>query len=190
MVGFALFVRKAMTMQRNIIINFILFQITWFACVLGAAQQLPWLGVLLVLAAVAWHLHIATEKLVELKLLLCALLIGGLFDQMMLNSHLISYESHGWSGNIVPVWILALWLGFTTTLNVSLRWIRGKWFVAVIFGLVGGPLAYMGAVKLGAVTLNQMPQTYLALAIGWSLLTPLLVKLAIYFDGFKPRTLQ
>jgi hypothetical protein len=30
------------------------------------------------------------------------------------------------------------------------------------------PLAYMGAERLGAVTLNAYPQSYLALSIGWA----------------------
>ncbi|MEK9940662.1 MAG: DUF2878 family protein, partial [Methylotenera sp.] len=28
-----------------LIINFVLFQLAWFACVLGAANSQPWLGV-------------------------------------------------------------------------------------------------------------------------------------------------
>ena len=152
---------------------------------IGAAKGLPWLGVALVLAAVAWHISTAQNKLAEIRLLLIAIVIGGLFDQLMLISGLITYQSHGWSNALAPAWILALWLGFTTTLNVSLRWMRGKSLVAILFGLMGGPLAYMGAAKLGAVSLNTSPQTYIALAIGWAVLTPLLVKIAEHFDGFK-----
>ncbi len=172
------------------VINFVLFQITWFACVIGAAKGLPWLGAALVLAAATWHISIAQNKSAEIRLLLIAIVIGGLFDQLMLSTGLITYQSHGWSNALVPAWILGLWLGFTTTLNVCLRWMRGKWLVAILFGLIGGPLAYIGAVKLGAVSLNQMPQTYVALAIGWAVLTPLLLKISEYFDGFKPDEFQ
>ena len=67
---------------------------------------------------------------------------------------------------------------------------RGKWLVAVLFGAIGGPLAYMGAEKLGAVTLNNMPATYIALAVGWAILTPLLLALSEKFDGYKPNGYQ
>jgi Protein of unknown function (DUF2878) len=169
----------------NKIINFVLFQIGWFACVLGAARQLPWLGVLVVLAIVAWHLWQARQPKVEVILLLIALLIGGLFDQMLLSLNLVSYQAHGWSSTLVPAWILALWAVFVTVLNVSLRWMRGKWLVAILFGAIGGPLAYMGAAKLGAATLNALPASYIALSIGWAILTPLLLKVSEKFDGFK-----
>ena len=171
-------------MQPRLVVNFILFQIGWFACVIGAAKQMPWLGVATVLAIVIWHLTQAKQAKKELQLLIIALVIGGTFDQIMLNHQLITYQAHGWSSMLVPVWILALWAEFVTVLNVSLRWMKGRWLIAVLFGAIGGPLAYMGAEKLGAVTLNHLPISYVALSIGWACLTPLLLKLSQKFDGF------
>lgn len=172
-------------MQPRLVVNFILFQIGWFACVIGAAKQMPWLGVATVIAIVAWHLTQAKQAKQEVQLLLITLVIGGVFDQIMLNHQLITYQAHGWSGMIVPVWILALWAEFVTVLNVSLRWMKGRWLVAVLFGAIGGPLAYMGAEKLGAVTLNHLPISYIALSVGWACLTPLLLKLSQKLDGFS-----
>jgi hypothetical protein len=56
--------------------------------------------------------------------------------------------------------------------------------VAIIFGAVGGPLAYLGAAKLGAVTLAGT-SSYIALSIGWAIITPLLLNISTRFDGFK-----
>ena len=171
-------------MQPRLVVNFILFQIGWFACVIGAAKQMPWLGVATVLAIVIWHLTQAKQAKKELQLLIIALVIGGTFDQIMLNHQLITYQAHGWSSMLVPVWILALWAEFVTVLNVSLRWMKGRWLVAALFGAIGGPLAYMGTEKLGAVTLNHLPISYVVLSVGWACLTPLLLKLSQKFDGF------
>jgi hypothetical protein len=176
-------------MKIRIIINFLLFQLTWFVCVLGAAGHLPWLGITLAFATLSWHLYTANDRLAELKLVLCVILIGGLFDQFLLSSHLLSYQAHGWSNRLVPIWILGLWIAFTTTLNVSLRWMHRQLLIPVLFGLIGGPVAYIGAVKLGAVTLNLIPQAYIALAVGWGILTPSLIKLAQNFDGFKSKAI-
>jgi hypothetical protein len=170
-------------MSRNITINFVLFQIAWFSCVLGAAKQMPWLGVIVTFIVAAWHLSQAPQAKPEIILLLIALLIGGFFDQLMLSSHLITYQAHGWIDTLLPAWILALWAAFATILNVSLRWMRNRWLIAILFGAIGGPLAYMGAEKLGAVTLN-MPLAYVALGVGWAILTPLLLKISIKFDGY------
>jgi hypothetical protein len=133
---------------------------------------------------VAWHLGRAKQAKPEIILLLIALVIGAAFDQMMHSTRLVTYQAHGWSDALAPAWILALWAAFVTALNVSLRWMRNKWLVMVLFGAIGGPLAYMGAEKLGAVTLNSMPTTYIALGVGWAIITPLLLKLAEKFDGF------
>ncbi len=176
--------------KSQIISNFILFQIGWFACVIGASKQSPWLGVIVVAAIVVWHLSQSKQAKPELILLALALVIGGIYDQLMLSSGLISYQAHGWLASLVPAWILALWAVFVTVLNVSLRWMKdikshGKWLVAILFGAFGGPLAYMGAEKLGAVSLNNLPASYIALAVGWAILTPLLLVLSEKFDGFK-----
>jgi FtsH-binding integral membrane protein len=171
-------------MSQKAIINFVLFQLGWFACVLGAAKNTPWLGVIVVLAIVAWHLWQAKAAKPEIILLLITLLIGGVFDQLMLSSHLITYQAHGWSNALLPAWILALWAVFITTFNVSLRWMRNRWLIAVLFGAIGGPLAYFAAENLGAVTLN-MSLAYVALGLGWAILTPLLLKISTKFDGYR-----
>jgi Protein of unknown function (DUF2878) len=167
------------------IINFVLFQIGWFACVLGAAKQMPWAGVLTVLAIVVWHLSQAKQPKNEIYLLIFTLMIGAIFDQTMLKNGLITYQSHGWQNALVPAWILALWAEFATILNVSLRWMRGRTIVAILFGAIGGPLAYMGAAKLGAVSINVTPLSYIALGAGWAIITPLLLLLSEKFDGYN-----
>lgn len=172
-------------MSKQVVINFILFQAAWFACVLGAAHGMAWLGVITTILIVAWHLKQAQQAEPEVILLIITLMIGAVFDQLMLSTQLVSYQAHGWSDALTPAWILALWAGFVTALNVSLRWMQGKWLVAVLFGAFGGPLAYMGAERLGAVTLNANPQSFLALSFGWAVITPTLLLLARKFDGFS-----
>ena len=172
-----------------------LFQIGWFACVLGAAKQMPWLGVSFFALFLIWHLSQAKQAKLELMLVLIAIVIGGIFDQLMTQNKLLIYQAHHFTA-LPPAWILALWAEFAMTLNVSLRWLKQiksrnkqlhlRWLIAVLFGAIGGPLAYMGAEKLGAVTLNSMPASYISLSLGWAILTPLLVMLAQKFDGYKP----
>ena len=171
-------------MSKNIVINFILFQIGWFACVVGAAKQMPWLGVIVASAIVIWHLSQAKQPKLEVYLLILTLIIGAIYDQTILQNKLLTYQAHGWSNSLTPAWILALWVEFATILNVSLRWMRGRWLIAILFGAIGGPLAYIGAAKLGAVTINVLPLGYIALSVGWAIITPLLLKISEKYDGF------
>lgn len=168
------------------IVNFILFQLAWFSCVIGAAKGVPWLGVLVSFYVVGVHIYQAKQVKQELLLVLIVLLIGAIIDQAMLTFELIDYMNGGWIDDLVPVWILALWLGFSTILNVSLRWMRGRYFTAIIFGAVGGPLAYFSAEKIGAVILHGQ-HSYIALSIAWAVITPLLLVISSYFDGYSPQ---
>ncbi len=180
-------------LNKNTVINFVLFQLGWFACVLGAAKQMPWVGVGFFVIFLMWHLSQAKPAKPELILVLIAVLIGGVFDQIMTQLNLLSYKSHTIDA-LPPAWILALWAEFAMTLNVCLRWMRNeqlrwRWLIAVLFGAIGGPLAYIAALRLGAVSLNVAPMTHIVLAIGWGIITPLLLALAEKFDGFKTQHL-
>jgi hypothetical protein len=172
------------------LINIMLYQMSWFACILGAANAQPWFGVGVSLIVLAWHLWQASKVQNQLKneiyLLLIAGLIGFVFDQALLSANLVEYASHGLSDTLVPAWILALWLTFATLLNVSLRWMRSNLVYAVVFGLLGGPLAYFAAEALQAITLLD-DRAYWVLAIGWGIVTPVLIVLSKRFDGFAPQ---
>jgi hypothetical protein len=167
-----------------LILNFILFQIAWFACVLSAANAKPWLGVLITAVILAWHLYQSKNLSSELKLLVYTVMIGALLDQVLVSFNLVNYSYHGWHQSIVPVWILALWLAFSTTLNMSLGWMQTRYFVGFIFGMIGGPLAYLAAEKLGAVIITSQ-LSYLVLAIGWATITPTLLYIARRVNAVK-----
>lgn len=171
-------------MRSKLIINFVLFQLSWFACVIGASKAMPWLGVAITALVVAWHIMQTPHKKPEIQLSLICLVLGGFFDQTIVSFELISYMHPGWSSALVPAWILAMWLAFSTILNIGLRWMHGRYMVAVIFGAIGGPLAYIGAANLGAVILHGN-SSYIALSLGWAVVTPVLVNIAARFDGFS-----
>lgn len=77
-----------------------------------------------------------------------------------------------------PPWMLALWANFATTLNLSLAGLQTRPWLAALLGLAGGPLAYWGGAGLGAMTFVAPLPALIALALGWALLTPLLLALA------------
>jgi hypothetical protein len=74
--------------------------------------------------------------------------------------------------------MVGLWMNFAATLNVSMVWLRGRYLLAAVFGAIGGPLAYYGGAKLGATEALPSLNGMLVLAVGWGVMTPLLVWLA------------
>jgi len=166
--------------------NFVAFQLGWFACVLGAAYGLPWAGTAAALAIVAWHLSRAPRPRAELALVLGAAGIGALWDSALAALGLVAFPNGTLVEGTAPHWMVALWMVFATTLNVSLAWLRRSLLVAAALGAVGGPLAYLAGAKLGALVFLQHDLALAALALGWGVLTPLLVVLARRHDGFAP----
>jgi hypothetical protein len=167
-------------------VNFLAFQAGWFSCVLGAANGYPMVGPIAVLVAVSLHLALACKPRRELVLILLAAVIGALFDTLLLQTGWLTYANGMlWAGT-APYWIVAMWLLFATTLNVSLRWLRQSYVAAAILGLIGGPLSYYGGAKLGGLTFVNASAALTALAIGWALVTPFLVWISIRLDGMQP----
>jgi len=174
--------------QSRTLLNIARFQLGWFACVLGAAYNMPWMGPLVAVPVITLHLYQADNRRLEIVLMLIAAFVGSLFDQSLLSLGLIKFTSGSLYGYLLPLWMMTLWLMFATTLNVSLRWMRGRTVVAVLFGAVGGPLAYIGGVKLGAMQFLQPTPLLIALAIGWGIFMPALLWLSTRLDGFTHGT--
>lgn len=162
------------------LLNIIGFQIGWFACVLGAAYGYPLLGPLVALPVISLHLLQQGGRSTEIALMLAVTAIGSAYDQSLLSLGLVSYSASVWSASWLPIWMITLWVLFATTLNVSLKWMHRRYLLASLFGFIGGPLAYWGGAKLGAMQWLQPPELLAALAIGWAILMPILVRLAAH----------
>lgn len=169
------------------LINFALFQAGWFACVLSAAAGRPWIGVLAVLVAVAVHLGQARRPYPEVRLIGASIIIGLVVDSTLVALGLVSYPTGSYPlglSALAPYWIVCMWALFATTLNVSLRWLTGRWPLAMVLGAVGGPLSYLAGARLGAMNLLQPTPALAALALAWGLVMPLLALLASRLDGY------
>ena len=171
------------------LLNYVLFQAGWLACVIGAAQGWPGGGLLAVAAIVAVHLLLARRPAREAALLALCAAIGGAFDSLLLATGWIAYPHGSWIPGFAPYWIVALWILFGTTLNLSIQWLRGRALLAAALGAAGAPLSYAAGAELGAMTLLQPMPALVALAAGWAVLMPLLAALARRFDGFEAASL-
>ncbi len=167
----------------GVVVNFVAFQVGWFACVFAAAQGWPWTGTAIAAAVVALHLMRATRPAEELKLVAIALAIGVVWDSLLINLGLVEFRAGTLIEGVAPQWILALWALFATTLNLSLDWLKNRWLASVVLGAAAGPLSYWAGARLGALELIDPVPALLALAIGWALMTPLLLAIARRFDG-------
>jgi len=167
------------------LVNFVVFQVGWFACVLGAANGLPWLGLLVVCFIVALHVRSADQPLHEMQLMVLAMVLGLVFDSLLVSSGWVRYPSGMLIPGVAPYWILAMWALFSTTLNLSMGWLKSSLVLASVMGSVFGPLSYLAGARLGAIVLVDFRSSMIVLAIIWALVMPILIFAASRFDGVR-----
>lgn len=168
------------------IIDFIAFQLNWFAALIGASYHFEYLGFFTVMISMLFHLKYTEHKQGEIKVYLSAIGIGLTVDTILMARNVLDFGEHAVWGAISPPFMIALWLNFATTLNWSMQWMREKYKLGSIFGAIGGPLAYYGGVKLGAATWGMAEfYAFLHIGIAWAFAMPLL----LYFQALwtKPR---
>jgi hypothetical protein len=159
-------------------VNFFLFQAGWLAYVLGAARGFPWQGASVALLIAALIVFRSRDPRDELALVAAAAVAGFAFDSALALTGWVDFEGAVPAPLLAPVWMVALWALFATTLNVSLRWLREWPALGVLFGAVGGPVAYYAGERLGALKFVDPLPGLAAVAVGWALATPLLFAFA------------
>ena len=173
-------------MSKSLITNFLLFQIGWFACVLGGAYDLVIIGSTIAIAVIAYHLYQANDTAQEIHLLILALIIGLVFESIVTTQGLARY-SHGQLFDfIAPLWMILMWPLFATTLNLSMRWLKG--LAPLLIALIGAlfaPLAYYAGNRLGAVEYDYFSLSMGIIAIAWAVLLPALVMMSLKHDGYS-----
>ena len=162
------------------IANFILFQLAWFAAVVGGARGWPILGVLPAIVVVAVHLgsNLAQVKH-EITLVLGVTTLGVIFETAFIALGTLRYARPDYNAALPPIWIIALWFAFGTLPNGSLKWLSGRILPQLLLGAVFGPLSYLGGVRLGAANLGEPIVTSLAIiGFGWALAMALIFQMA------------
>lgn len=169
--------------QSKVLINVIALQVGWFACVLGAANGMPWLGLPVVAGVLLLHSWLVDDPAPEWRLVAFAVLLGATFDSLLMASGWIDYRNGIVLPGLAPVWILAMWAQFATVLNVSMAWLKGRPLLAAVTGGVGGPLSWYAGANLGAIELVHPEAAMIALAVGWCMALPLLTVAAAHYNG-------
>jgi hypothetical protein len=165
------------------ILNVFLHQAGWFACVLGAANDRPWTGTFIATAMIVIHLLLVKDRRQELQLLLAAAILGAALDTLQGWLGVVRFSSGYLVGWLCPLWVPVLWAQFASLLHISLGWLSRRYLLAVLLGLIGGPVAFFGGARLGAAVLHQNLWVALgALALEWAIAMPVMLWLAGRFS--------
>jgi hypothetical protein len=161
------------------LVNYGLYQAGWFCCVLAAAHERPWWGVLAGLALIAAHVALLARPAAELRLLLVAGLLGAVVDSLQSCAGLLVFRSGYVAGCLAPPWIVVMWMQFATLFGFSLSFLRGRHVLSAALAAVGGPLAFWVGGRLGAVEFPApTARSLLVLGVVWAAAVPFLVWVA------------
>jgi hypothetical protein len=159
------------------VVNYIAFQIGWFAAVLGAGHGMPWLGVAIIPLVLLVSLVLSANWRQELVIAIASATMGFVVDTGLGIAGVFAPVPFLLPRPFSPLWMVMLWVNQATTLNGCLAWLRGRYLAGSFFGAIGGPLAYLSGAKLGAATL---PSTngLVILGITWACAFPALLAAA------------
>jgi hypothetical protein len=113
-------------MKHTVLVNYVLYQTGWFACILGGAWHFPLTGLAIALGAIAAHLWLTRERAIEVRLIAIATAAGLLIEIFHLRTGTYRMTSGTIVENFPPPWMLALWAQFATTFRYSLRGIISR----------------------------------------------------------------
>ena len=108
-------------MRRAHLVNYTLYQIGWFACVLGGALHRPWTGCLIALTLVGVHLTRSLERSIEVRLMALATVVGAILEMVQIATVTYRFTSGTVIDVLPPAWLLTMWAQFAKTFRHSLR---------------------------------------------------------------------
>ena len=137
----------------------------------------------------AFHLITRAERSVLriLSVTLVSICFGFCLDSLLILAGV--YAPNRWliPSPMATIWLLTLWANFSLIVDVPLRWLQQHLVVAVAFGGLFGPAAYLGAQRLGAIHIAEPAGVHaVVLAIAWALGLAFLMFLARRLPNFKP----
>lgn len=162
--------------------NLVSVHVGWLSCVVGAAHGVLWFGPLVVAVLFAVHLALAAARRREIAIGLTAGLVGYALDSVVIAAGAFTFAPAAVAAPALlaptTLWMVALWLNFATILNGALYWLSGRPALAAVLGFIGGPIAYYGGVRLGALVTDSTGPMLALVALEWALACPLLVSAA------------
>ncbi len=154
------------------VLNFAWYQLLWFVAVMGG-DSLAWLLLVLLLM----HLLSVASLRSELTVMVPAALMGCAVDSVITAAGFYVFDPA--PGLLpIPVWLIAIWMGFAGTLRHSMGWLVARRGLMVILTSVGAPLTYLAAARLGAVSFPMgLWPTAIVVGLCWAAMSPVLCRL-------------
>ena len=159
------------------LINFALFQLTWFGSVMGAAKGSILVGIIGIGLMFAFSTYRGTLRL-DGAFVAVLIPLGWIVDSLWASSGILQYVyvvTPQFAQAFAPLWILLLWIGVGLSLNHGMSLFVARPLLGALLAGGAAPMSYLGGARLGAV---EIPDPY---ALGWVAL----VWFGVFFAVFR-----
>ena len=135
----------AMIQSAHNAVNVLLFQVTWFAVVFGAAGGSLWAG-MTALGLLAAHVLVATRRWQrDLGAAAVCVVVGGCLDTLWIQMGILDLGIA-----VAPPWILMLWAAVGLSVHASLSWFLERPLLGGLSAACAAPLSYSAGAGIGA----------------------------------------
>jgi len=167
-------------MRYNNLINILFFYLCWWLSIYGAINEMYFLGIISVSIYMIFHFSYLSKSYYEYYYIIICFLISFVPDTVLLNLNLISYNGIlSTKYNLLPLWALSLWLCFSLSIFHSFSFLKKKYFISSVLGIVSGPVIYYSCSMAEIIAFKANINFILILiAVIWSFLLPLYVFIA------------
>ena len=161
----------------NVLINAMLFNLVWIACVAGSAQKLLWPAITSCGLLALYQLHPKNRHPNDLILVWIGMVLGIVVDSIWVKLGYMDFTDKRPFENFAPGWIIILWVGFALTVNHSLKWLIAHPLLPAITGAIAAPITYFAGIKIGAVVYTEsVVIVSIGLAIAWGMALTIMVE--------------
>lgn len=154
-----------------------LYKVVWLCAVLGGGiHGHPLIGAvpMLIWCSLWIRFHLFPKS--TLYLAIIASLYGLVWDSGLVLTGIMEFPLHAQALLPSPPWMVVLWLGFGSIIHSSFSRLYGRTFLALLIGSIGGVMAYLGGVRMEALTISTSKEIFvLAVALEWGIAFPLLL---------------
>ena len=158
-------------MNWPVVINAVLFQLTWFAAVLGGS-----LFAIAACALLTGHLAFRDSMKADAVIGAITAVLGLGLDTLWIQINVLDF--HG--AAVAPMWIVVLWAALGLSINHSMAWFISRPLPGAILAAASAPLSYLSGAALGGVIVPDTAMLGLV-CVSWFALFYVLFKVVAPF---------
>ena len=146
------------------------YQLTWLACVFGEnVFNQPLISIYVGISYLLIYFYFSKNKIRFLKISILISIPGYFFDTLMVLFLIYEFNVSLIIGSL-PVWMIFLWLSFSTLFDEILIFFKQYKLIGVILSAILGPITYYLGEPIGIISINNLLLFFIMMIIFWILL--------------------